>query len=330
MPRNGRKPASARRARHRARRRLRPGRRRRPGAGAGRAAQPLRRRRAIRAAVLRLRRRRARPGAAAGRGGPQGRRRTSAVRLHPLRRRRRAGRHHPWTQGAVRRPRALLLRRAGGLAVHAGAAGRRHADSHVRLRPGPGQPHRGRRPGGRAGVGAGGVADDAAAGRRLHRVGRRAVPEPAGAEGQPGRRGRTLGRRRRLGAGLAAGLGRRARLCAGPSHGQRHARHLGHRRIAGAARRCAASRNTPGRCARAARPEPPRSAIPKILGIPQISSRFPADLRQIPGRPPYQQRHSKETTRERQRFPTRRAATPDQQALENATYRKVALRFIPS
>ena len=321
-----RPPASARRARHRARRRLR------QAVAAGRA-QAL----AARAATSSTT---SNPSccssatppprglARSWRGGPQGRRRTSAVRLHPLRRRRRAGRHHPWTQGAVRRPRALLLRRAGGLAVHAGAAGRRHADSHVRLRPGPGQPHRGRRPGGRAGVGAGGVADDAAAGRRLHRVGRRAVPEPAGAEGQPGRRGRTLGRRRRLGAGLAAGLGRRAR--AGPSHGQRHARHLGHRRIAGAARRCAASRNTPGRCARAAA-WPPRSAIPKILGIPQISSRFPADLRQIPGRPPYQQRHSKETTRERQRFlPAGRAATPDQQALENATYRKVALRSFPS
>ena len=44
-----------------------------------------------------------------------------------------------------------------------------------------------------------------------------------------------LGRRRRLGAGLAAGLGRRPRLCPGPGHGQRHARHLGHWRIAGAA-----------------------------------------------------------------------------------------------
>ena len=75
---------------------------------------------------------------------------------------------------------------------------------------------------------------------------------------------------------------------------------------------------------RAARPEPPRSDIPRISG------RAPADPQPIPGRPPYQQRHSKETTRERQRFPTAgRAATPDQQAFENATYRKVALRFIP-
>ena len=162
------------------------GRRRRPGAGAGRAAQPLRRRRAIRAAVLRLRRRRARPGAAAGQAG----RKVDAE--HPL------FVYIPAASAARRAASPMDSRRCTATTCIASSPSRwpRRAcwcswppacRLHVRLRPGPGQPHRSRRPGGRAGVRAGGVADDAATGRRLHRVGRRAVPEPAGPEGQPGR-----------------------------------------------------------------------------------------------------------------------------------------------
>ena len=95
------------------------------------------------------------------------------------------------------------------------------------------------------------------------------------------------------------------------------------------AMRCAASRNTPGRCARAARPEPPRSAIPKILGIPQISSRFPADLRQIPGRP-----HTNNDIPRRQpvsasaSLPAGRAA--DQQALKTRPTERSRCGSFPS
>ena len=119
-----------------------------------------------------------------------------------------------------------------------------------------------------------------------------------------------------------------ARLCAGPSHGQRHARHLGHWRIAGARDELRGFQEHARTLRRAARPEPPRPLSRRS----SVSRRYPADSRLISadsGRPPYQQRHSKETTRERQRFSAGRAATPDQQVLENATYRKVALWFIP-
>ena len=84
------------------------------------------------------------------------------------------------------------------------------------------------------------------------------------------------------GAGLAAGLGRQARLCAGPSHGQRHARHLGHRRSL-----------VPRDAARL--PGTRQDAAPAPRGLSRhvplsrrssVSRRYPADSRLISGRFP--------------------------------------------
>ena len=273
--------------------RRRPGRRRRPGAGAGRAAatssttsNPS----CCSSATP--------PPRTAWRGSwPRraGRRRTSAVRLHPLRRRR-AGRHHPWTQGAVRRPRAFAEPVASPCMLVQLAAGMQTPTSVYDL-----------------GLDNRTEADGLAVGQASELVASLMTPQLGGvftvsddelylnllalkdsldAEVEPRPPPPSRGRAGCRARPPAAPMPRAwpwptPRTSSGPL-ADRWCRVM----------RCAASRNTPGRCVRAARPEPPRSDIPRISG------RAPADPQPIPGRPPYQQRHSKETTRERQRFPT--------------------------
>ena len=199
---------------------------------------------------------------------------------------------------------------------------------HVRLRPGPGQPHRGRRPGGRAGVelvaslmtpqlgGVFTVSDDELYLNLLalkDSLDAEVEPSAAAAVSGPGwLQGSAAGR------AYAQGLPwPTPRTSSGPP----------------ADRWCRDAARLPGTRQDAA---PPRglsrhAAIPKILGIPQISSRFPADLRQIPGRP-----HTNNDIPRRQpvsasaSLPAGRAATPDQQALKTRPTERSRCGSFPS
>lgn len=228
-------------------RRLRKGRGRRPPPGPGRCARLLRRRRALGLAVPGLRG----GGAAAARpdraGRHRGRCRASAVRLPALRRGRRARRHRLRPVAAVRRARALLLRRTGAVALLLAAHdGRpwpvaRRAGAAVGLRHRPDQPDRGRRPGGAARLRPGVCRRRSVTGRRLHRRRRHPVRRSGAAARQRGPVHRAFGGGRVFRAAPLAGQPGRAAVAAparpAAASDARHASGLDHRRAVCAGRR---------------------------------------------------------------------------------------------